>query len=40
MIHLVILKGDEVLIKVAQSLKSFASRAADFVFRMGGEDSV
>lgn len=31
-------KGDEVLIKVAQSLKSFASRAADFVFRMGGEE--
>lgn len=31
-------KGDEVLIKVAQSLKTFASRAADFVFRMGGEE--
>lgn len=31
-------KGDEVLIKVAQSLKSFASRATDFVFRMGGEE--
>ena len=31
-------KGDEVLIKVAQSLKFSASRATDFVFRMGGEE--
>lgn len=31
-------KGDEVLIKVAQSLKFSALRATDFVFRMGGEE--
>lgn len=31
-------KGDDVLIKVAQSLKSSASRATDFIFRMGGEE--
>lgn len=31
-------KGDDVLVKVAHTLKTFASRATDFVFRMGGEE--
>lgn len=31
-------KGDDVLVKVAQTLKAFASRSTDYVFRMGGEE--
>lgn len=31
-------KGDDILIKIAQTLKSFASRSTDYVFRMGGEE--
>jgi len=31
-------KGDEILINVAQTLKISASRATDYVFRMGGEE--
>lgn len=32
------LKGDEVLIKLAEILKSFTQRANDFAFRIGGEE--
>lgn len=31
-------KGDDILINVAQTLKISASRATDYVFRMGGEE--
>lgn len=32
------LKGDEVLIKLAEILKNFSQRANDFAFRIGGEE--
>lgn len=31
-------QGDTILIKIAQTLKTFASRATDYIFRMGGEE--
>lgn len=31
-------KGDDILINVAQTLKKFASRSTDYIFRMGGEE--
>lgn len=31
-------KGDDILINIAQTLKTFASRSTDYIFRMGGEE--